>query len=52
MSFLAGKKSYIVASATLLYGVCGLIIGELDGNQAIQFGLTAAALFSVRSAIK
>ena len=48
---LSGYKTYILATAAVLYGVTGLILGHFDANTAMSMiwpGLTAGAL---RSAI-
>ena len=46
-----GYKTYLVAAATAVYGIAGLIIGQLDINQTVQFVLTALGLAGLRSGI-
>tara|TARA_R110002095_G_scaffold212708_1_gene202355 strand:+ start:102412 stop:102699 length:288 start_codon:yes stop_codon:yes gene_type:complete len=38
---LNGKKTYVVAGLTVLYCVCGLLIGEIPTNEALM-GIAAA----------
>lgn len=51
LTFLKGKKTYIVAALGLIYAAIGYYLGNLDASQAMQFvqiSLTGAGL---RSAI-
>ena len=47
-----GKKTYIVASLMVLYGVVGLVLGKLDGGVATTTVLEGLALVGLRLAIK
>lgn len=33
---LIGKKTYVVAILTVLYGVSGMLLGYLDGQEALM----------------
>lgn len=48
---LQGKKSYIVAAATVLYGVLGLVLGHLTPDQAMQLILGGSGLAALRAGI-
>jgi hypothetical protein len=48
---LAGKKTYIVAAATILYAALGYYTGNLDFNQAVNAALNAAGLAALRAGV-
>ena len=48
---LAGKKTYIVAGATILYAALGYYTGNLDFNQALNAALNAAGLAALRAGV-
>jgi hypothetical protein len=48
---LAGKKTYIVAAATILYAALGYYTGNLDFNQAVNVALNAAGLAALRAGV-
>lgn len=49
---LDGKKTYLVAGATLLYAVLGyFVLNTLDQSQFINYLLAAGAVFGFRSAL-
>lgn len=52
VSFLAGKKTYIVAAVTIVYAVAGLIIGQVSQEAAIALILGSLAVSGLRNAVK
>ena len=52
MTYLAGKKTYILAVLALFYAVTGYFTGNLDAETASQALWAALSLGAVRSAIK
>lgn len=52
MKFLKGKKTYLIATATLVYAVMGLALGHLDGAAAGQLITTALISMGLRNAIE
>ena len=48
-AFFNGKKTYIVAIATLAYAAFGLISGNLDWNQAANLIFGAGGLAALRN---
>ena len=48
---LAGKKTYIVAAATILYAALGYYTGNLDLNQALNAALNGAGLAALRAGV-
>lgn len=49
--FLEGKKTYLVAGATVLYALLGVLLGFMDQMQATELVLAALGLSSLRSGI-
>ena len=49
--FLAGKKSYIVAVALVVYAVAGVYSGQLTQDAAVTLVLNGLGLGALRSAI-
>jgi hypothetical protein len=52
MSWLEGKKTYIVSFVTIVYAVTGLIIGQVTQEAAIILILGACGLGALRNAVK
>jgi hypothetical protein len=52
MNVLDGKKTYIVAAATIVWAWTGVALGLHDVPTAINLTLAAAAAFGFRSALK
>jgi len=48
---LAGKKTYLIAAAMILYAVCGLLLGYTEPDAAITLILEALALAGLRLGI-
>ncbi|HTM09560.1 MAG TPA: hypothetical protein VL754_14340 [Verrucomicrobiae bacterium] len=48
---LAGKKTYIVAAATIAYALLGYYTGNLDFNQAVNAALNGAGLAALRAGV-
>jgi hypothetical protein len=48
---LTGKKTYIVAAATIAYAVLGYYTGNLDFNRAVEVALNAAGLAALRAGV-
>lgn len=48
----SGKKTYLVAIATILYAVTGLFTGNMDSQTAIQMVLAALGMSALRNGIK
>lgn len=51
LSFLDGKKSYLVAIALVVYALTGIYTGQMTSDQAIQVILNGLGLGALRSAI-
>jgi hypothetical protein len=51
MSFLEGKKTYIVVLAMIAFAASGLFLGRLDGQEAVKLILEALAILGLRDAI-
>ena len=49
--FLEGKKTYLIAVATLMYALGGWVAGYLDFNQVIPLVLGALGLSGLRHGI-
>lgn len=49
--FLAGKKTYIVAVALVIYAIAGVYSGQLSQDAAVTLFLNSLGLGSLRSAI-
>ena len=45
---LKGKKSYVVASLTILFGVLGWLLGAIEPEMAIQTILGGLAIAGLR----
>jgi len=52
VSFLQGRKTYLVAVVTIVYAVAGLIIGQVSQEAAIALILGACAVSGLRNAVK
>lgn len=52
LNFLQGKKTYIVAVATVVFAVAGVIVGQLSIKEAIELVLGGGALASLRKALE
>ena len=52
MSWLEGKKTYIVALVTIVYAVTGLIIGQVTQEAAIALILGSLGVSALRNAVK
>ncbi len=46
-----GNKTYIVAGLTVLWGIAGLFLGQMELNQTIQIVLAGLGVFGFRSAL-
>ena len=46
-----GKKTYIVGGLTVLWGILGLALGQMDYGQAVPIILAGLGVFGFRSAI-
>ena len=51
MSFLTGKKTYIVAVCAILYAIFGYVSGNLDANTGVQGVLAALAVCGLRNGL-
>jgi hypothetical protein len=49
---LSGYKTYIVAAAMVLYGLSGLVLGEMDANAALTRILEGLGLSALRAGVK
>lgn len=47
-----GKKTYIVAIATAVFAVLGVLLGKLEVKEAVELLLGSGALASLRHAIE
>lgn len=52
LSTLEGKKTYIVAIAFVVYGIAGVITGQLTSDQAFALVLNGLGFGAVRNSIK
>jgi hypothetical protein len=48
---LQGKKTYLIAAATVSYALLGYLTGNLDFNQAATVALNGAGLASLRAGV-
>lgn len=48
LNLTSGKKTYIVAIATLVFAVAGVFLGQLDVKEAIELVLGALGVASLR----
>lgn len=48
---MAGKKTYIVGGATILFAVLGALTGNLSGDVALQLLMTGLGMMTLRHAI-
>ena len=48
---IKGYKTYVISVAMVAFGIAGLIIGELDANNALLIVLNGLGMGSVRNAI-
>lgn len=46
-----GKKTYMVGGLTILWGILGLFLGQIEYGQAIPVILAGLGVFGFRSAI-
>lgn len=51
MSFLKGKKTYIVAGLIVIYVIVGLILGDMPKEKAIELVLESMGLAGLRHAV-
>ncbi len=51
MTMFTGKKTYLVALATILYALTGVITGHMDSQTAIQMVLAALGMSALRNGI-
>lgn len=52
MELLKGKLTYLVAAATVVWAIAGLVLGTLDGQTATTLVLAGLGTFGIRRAIK
>lgn len=52
MDKLKGYKTYIVAAALVIFGITGVVTGQLTTEQAITIILNGLGLGALRNAIK
>jgi len=52
MNILDGKKTYLVAAATIVWAWAGVVLGQHDVSTAINLTLAAATAFGFRSAMR
>lgn len=48
---LEGKKTYLIAAATILYGALGLALGHLNVDQAAELILGGSGLAALRAGL-
>jgi hypothetical protein len=48
---VSGKKTYIVAAATIAYALLGYYTGNLDFNRAVEVVLNGAGLAALRAGV-
>src|SRR5581483_7857599 len=48
---LSGKRTYIIAAATIAYAVLGYYTGNLDFNRAVEIVLNGAGLAALRAGV-
>ena len=51
LEMVNGKKTYLLAALSILWGLTGLLTGWLPQEEALQCILTGLTAFSLRSAI-
>ena len=51
MDFLHGKKTYIIGTLTVLYGVLGITLGHIDQATAIQLVLNGLGIAALRNGV-
>ncbi len=52
MNILNGKKSYLIAIATIVYAVAGVLLGNMSMDEAIKLVLASGALASLRHSVE
>lgn len=52
MGMLDGNKGYIAGIAWMLFGIAGLLLGQMDSQQAVQNILGGFTIIAGRSALK
>ena len=45
---LDGYKTYLVGTATIIFGISGLIIGKIDANQAMELVFVGLGMMGLR----
>ena len=48
LAFLKGKKTFLVAFATALFGITGFYTGKMPSGEMIEYLLMAAGLVGIR----
>ncbi len=51
LNSFAGKKTYLVAGATVAYALLGYYTGNLDFNHAVDVVLNGAGLAALRAGV-
>ena len=51
MSFLKGKKTYIIAAGTAAYAILGLVLGQHDANVTMELVIEAAMVSGLRHGV-
>ena len=51
ITFLSGKKSYILAVLGVIYAVSGYILGNLDSKSALEIVWASLSVSALRSGI-
>ena len=51
MTFLTGKKTYIIGTLTIVYGIIGFATGHLDSNSAIGFLFAGLGMMGLRNGV-
>lgn len=51
MTFLSGKKTYIVAVALIIYAAAAVYLGKMDYQTAITLVLNGLGLGALRNAV-
>ena len=50
-SFMKGRKSYCVAVGMICYAVLGVVLGQLEMQEAITLALEGAGISALRNGI-
>ena len=51
LQYLTGKKTHIVAGATVLYAILGVVLGYVDQETAIQLISMALGFSALRAGV-